>query len=173
MSNFKEELRKVEAFAFDVDGVLSSQTMPMHPNGEVIRTINIRDGYALQLAVKKSFPVAVITGGNSDAVRKRFEGLGITDIYLKSHDKMEDFQDFISKYSIDPSKVLYMGDDLPDYEVMQLVGFPTCPSDAVVEIKQISKYISNYNGGDGCVRDIVEQVLRLHNKWMDTDAFFW
>jgi 3-deoxy-D-manno-octulosonate 8-phosphate phosphatase (KDO 8-P phosphatase) len=173
MSNFKEELRKVEAFAFDVDGVLSSQTMPMHPEGEPMRTINIRDGYALQLAVKKSYPVAIITGGNSNAVRRRFESLGITDIYLKSHNKKEDFNDFISKYNLDQSRVLYMGDDLPDFEVMQLVGFPTCPSDAVVEIKQISKYVSNFNGGDGCVRDIIEQVLRLHNKWMDTDAFFW
>lgn len=173
MSNFKEELRKVEAFVFDVDGVMSSQTMPLHPSGEPMRTINIKDGYALQLAVKKSYPIAVITGGNSDAIRKRFEGLGITDIYLKSHDKKEDFQDFVTKYNIHPSKVLYMGDDLPDFEVMQLVGFPTCPADAVVEIKQISKYISNYNGGEGCVRDILEQVLRLHMKWMDTDAFVW
>ncbi len=173
MSNFKEDLRKVEAFVFDVDGVLSSQVMPLHPDGEPMRTINIKDGYALQLAVKKSYPIAVITGGNSDAIRKRFERLGITDIYLRAHDKKEDFMDFISKYNIHPSKVLYMGDDLPDFEVMQMVGFPTCPADAVVEIKQISKYISNYNGGDGCVRDILEQVLRLHNKWMDTDAFSW
>jgi 3-deoxy-D-manno-octulosonate 8-phosphate phosphatase (KDO 8-P phosphatase) len=173
MRNLKEELRQVEAFAFDVDGVLSSQTMPMHPGGEPMRTINIRDGYALQLAVKKAYPIAVITGGNSPAVRKRFESLGITDIYLKSHNKKEDFHDYVSKYNLSPSKVLYMGDDLPDYEVMQLVGFPTCPADAVVEIKQVSKYISNFNGGDGCVRDIIEQVLRLQNKWMDTDAFFW
>ncbi len=173
MSNFKEELRKVKAFAFDVDGVLSSQTMPLHPTGEPMRTVNIKDGYAIQLAVKKEYPVAIITGGNTEAVRMRFESLGVTDIYLGSYIKIDNFNDFIYKYGLDPENVLYMGDDLPDYEVMKMVGFPTCPADAVTEIKQISKYISNLNGGDGCVRDIIEQVLRLHNKWMDGDAFHW
>ena len=173
MSNFKEELRKVKAFAFDVDGVLSSQTMPLHPSGEPMRTVNIKDGYALQLAVKKGYPIAIITGGKTEAVKMRFKSLGITDIYLGSYIKKDDFDDFSYKYSLDPENVLYMGDDLPDFEVMSMVGFPTCPADAVTEIKQISKYISNLNGGDGCVRDIIEQVLRLHNKWMDGDAFQW
>ncbi len=173
MSNFKEELRKVKAFAFDVDGVLSSQILTLHPDGEPMRTINIKDGYAIQLAIKKQYPIAVITGGNSDAVMKRFRGLGVSDVYLNSIDKKKDFADFLSKYEMDASSVLYMGDDLPDYEVMKIVGFPTCPADAVVEIKQLSMYISNLNGGEGCVRDIIEQVLRLHNKWMDGDAFSW
>jgi len=173
MSNFKEELRKVKAFAFDVDGVLSCQIMPMHPRGIPMRTINIKDGYALQLAVKKGYPIAIITGGNTRAVRKRFEGLGITDIYLNSSNKKTDFEDFIKKHELEPATVLYMGDDVPDYEVMKQVGFPTCPADAVVEIKQISKYVSNLEGGHGCVREIIEQVLRLHNKWMDGDAFHW
>lgn len=173
MSNFKEELRKVEAFAFDVDGVLSNQTMPLHPGGEPMRTVNIKDGYALQLAVKKEYPIAIITGGKTDAVKKRFVNLGITDIYLGSYIKKDDFEDFVYKYGLNSENVLYMGDDLPDYEVMKMVGFPTCPADAVTEIKQISKYISNLNGGEGCVRDIIEQVLRLNNKWMDGDAFHW
>lgn len=173
MSNFKEELRKVEAFAFDVDGVLSNQIMPLHPGGEPMRTVNIKDGYALQLAVKKDYPIAIITGGKTDAVKTRFMNLGITDIYLGSHVKKDDFEDFVYKYGLNSENVLYMGDDLPDYEVMKMVGFPTCPADAVTEIKQISKYISNLNGGEGCVRDIIEQVLRLHNKWMDGDAFHW
>lgn len=173
MSNFKEELRKVKAFAFDVDGVLSSQILTLHPDGEPMRTINIKDGYAIQLAIKKQYPIAVITGGNSDAVMKRFRGLGVSDVYLNSSNKKKDFADFLSKYEMDASSVLYMGDDLPDYEVMKIVGFPTCPADAVVEIKQLSMYISNLNGGEGCVRDIIEQVLRLHNKWMDGDAFSW
>ena len=173
MSNFKEELRKVKAFAFDVDGVLSNQILTLHPDGEPMRTINIKDGYAIQLAVKKQYPIAVITGGNSDAVMKRFHGLGVSDVYLNSSNKKQDFADFLSKYKLDASAVLYMGDDLPDYEVMKIVGFPTCPADAVVEIKQLSRYISNLNGGEGCVRDIIEQVLRLHNKWMDGDAFSW
>jgi len=173
MNNFKEELRKVNAFAFDVDGVLSSQIMPMHPRGIPMRTINIKDGYALQLAVKKGYPIAIITGGNTRAVRKRFEGLGITDIYLNSSNKKLDFANFLKKHDLDPASVLYMGDDLPDYEIMKEVGFPTCPADAVVEIKQISRYISNLDGGHGCVREIIEQVLRLQNKWMDGDAFHW
>lgn len=173
MINYKENLRKIKAFVFDVDGVLSHQTMSLYPGGEVMRTINIRDGYAIQLAVKKGYLIAIITGGNTNAIRKRFEGLGVKDIYLKSHDKTRDFEDFISKYQLEPSSVLYMGDDLPDYKVMKEVGFPACPADAVVEIKQIAKYISHHNGGEGCVRDIIEQVLRLHNKWMDNDAFHW
>jgi 3-deoxy-D-manno-octulosonate 8-phosphate phosphatase (KDO 8-P phosphatase) len=173
MSNLKEDLRRVKAFAFDVDGVLSHQTMSLHPTGEPMRTINIRDGYAIQLAVKKGYPIAVITGGNTDAVRKRFEGLGVRDIYQESHDKSGNFKDFITKYQLAPSSILFMGDDLPDYEVMKQVGFPACPADAVVEIKQIAKYISHYNGGEGCVRDVIEQVLRLHNKWLDNDAFQW
>jgi len=173
MSNFKEELRKVKAFVFDVDGVLSGQTMLLHPDGEPMRTINIKDGYALQLAVKKGYPIAIITGGNSNAVKKRFIKLGITDIYLNSYDKKDDLKDFIKKQQLDASMVLYMGDDLPDYKPMQFVGFPTCPADAVVEVKQIARYISHLNGGQGCVRDVLEQVLRLHNKWMDGDAFHW
>ncbi len=173
MSNFKEELRKVKAFAFDVDGVLSKHTMPLGPDGFPMRTINIKDGYALQLAVKKGYPIAIVTGGNSVAVKKRFTGLGIKEVYLNSFEKINDFRDFVSKYRLDPETVLYMGDDLPDYEILKMVGFPTCPADAVVEIKQLSKYISNINGGEGCVRDIIEQVLRLHNKWMDGDAFRW
>ncbi|MDX2444358.1 MAG: HAD-IIIA family hydrolase [Bacteroidales bacterium] len=173
MSNFKEDLRKVKAFAFDVDGVLSNQTITLHPSGEPMRTINIKDGYALQLAVKKNYPIAIITGGNSEAVRTRFQSLGITDIYLSSFDKKVDFADFRLKYDLDPSSILYMGDDLPDYEIMKLVGFPTCPADAVPEVKQVSRYISHLDGGNGCVRDIIEQVLRLHKKWMDGDAFHW
>jgi len=173
MSSFKENLRKVKAFVFDVDGVLSYQTIILHYSGEPLRTINIRDGFAIQLAVKKNYPIAIITGGNSESVRKRFLGLGVKDVYLKSQDKKDNLNDFISRYKLDPSTILYMGDDLPDYEVMTQVGFPTCPADAVVEIKLISKYISNLNGGEGCVRDVIEQVLRLHGKWMDTDSFKW
>lgn len=173
MSNFKEELRKVSAFVFDVDGVLSRQVMSLHPDGEPMRTINIKDGYALQLAVKKGYPVAIITGGNSTAVKTRFLRLGIKHIYLNSFDKRKNLKQFLNENKLDPDTVLYMGDDLPDYKPMEIIGFPTCPADAVVEIKQISRYISHLNGGEGCVRDVLEQVLRLHNKWMDGDAFHW
>ena len=155
-----------------------SNSWPIHqsvPEPKLLRDsyLNIKDGYALQLAVKKGSPIAIITGGNTRAVRKRFEGLGITDIYLNSSNKKLDFANFLKKHDLDPASVLYMGDDLPDYEIMKEVGFPTCPADAVVEIKQLSRYISNLDGGHGCVREIIEQVLRLQNKWMDGDAFHW
>ncbi len=173
ISNFKEELRKVKAFAFDVDGVLSRSVMPLHPSGEPMRTVNIKDGYALQLASKKGYPIGIITGGRTASVRQRFENLGVKDIYMGSSRKKEDFLRFLEKHNLDPVNVLYMGDDLPDYEIMQMVGFPTAPADAVTEIKQAARYISWYDGGEGCVRDVIEQVLRLHNKWMDGDAFHW
>ncbi len=173
VSNFKEELRKVKAFVFDVDGVLSQTVMSLHPSGEPMRTVNIKDGYALQLAVKKGYPIGIITGGRTPAVRRRFENLGVKDIYMGSSNKKEDFVRFLDKYSLDPANVLYMGDDLPDYEIMKMVGFPTAPADAVTEIKQSARYISWVDGGEGCVRDVIEQVLRLHNKWMDGDAFHW
>ena len=173
MSNFKEELSKVKAFVFDVDGVLASSRVILHPGHEMIRSMNIKDGYAIQYAVRKEYPVAIITGGNSDSVGKRFKNLGVTDIYLRSRNKMDDLHHFIAKREINKENILYMGDDLPDYLVMQEVGFPTCPSDAVEEIKSISTYISDKAGGEGCVRDVIEQVMRLQGRWMEPDAFTW
>jgi len=164
---------KVKAFAFDVDGVFSSSQVYMMDDGEPVRTMNIKDGYAVQFAVKKKYPIAIITGGSSEAVKKRFQQLGVTDIYLKSYDKMGDFDDFLYKYDLDASEVLYMGDDIPDYNVMKKCGVPVCPSDASEEIKSISKYISNIRGGEGCARDVIEQVLRAHGCWMDKDSFIW
>jgi len=168
MSNFKEDLLKVKAFVFDVDGVFSNANIYLHPSGDMMRTMNTKDGFAVQYAVKQGFPVAIITGGYSESVYKRFRELGVTDIYIKSQRKYDDFQDFIYKYDIAPEVVLYMGDDLPDFEVMRTVGVPTCPADAVQEIKAISKYISDKEGGNGCVRDVIEQVLRAHEKWVKT-----
>lgn len=173
MSNIKEDLRKVKAFAFDVDGVFSEINIILHPGGELMRTMNIRDGFATQLAIKKGYPLAIITGGNTNSVKIRFEKLGIRDIFMESSDKLVNFREFTRKYKLSPKEVLYMGDDLPDYEVMSQVGFPACPSDAVEEIQSISKYISDKPGGHGCVRDILEQVLRIHGKWMDQDSLSW
>jgi 3-deoxy-D-manno-octulosonate 8-phosphate phosphatase (KDO 8-P phosphatase) len=173
MTNFKEGLQEVKAFAFDVDGVLSRPEVYLHPTGELMRSMNTKDGYALQHAIKRGYPIAIITGGNTESVALRFKGLGITDIYLASSYKMEDFNDFIFKYGLTPEQVLYMGDDLPDYEVMKKVGVPCCPADAVEEIKSVAHYISPYGGGEGCVRDVVEQVLRLHGRWMDGQSFTW
>ncbi len=173
MTNFKELLQQVRAFAFDVDGVLSSPQVYLHPSGELMRSMNTKDGYALQHAVKRGYPVAIITGGKTPSVAERFRGLGITDIYLGSSYKKDDFQDFLIKYELDPAHVLYMGDDLPDHEVMTMAGIPCCPSDAVEEIKAVAHYISHQAGGEGCVRDVIEQVLRLHGRWMDGEAFSW
>ena len=173
MSNFKEELGSVKAFVFDVDGVLSNAKIILHPEHHLMRTMNIKDGFAMQYAVRKGYPIGIITGGNSKVVESRFKNLGITDIYLSSKNKQHDLTDFLSRYDLKPENILYMGDDLPDYFVMKDVGFPTCPSDAVEEIKSISIYISDKPGGEGCVRDVIEQVLRLQGKWMESDAFTW
>ncbi len=173
MSNFKEDLQQIRAFAFDVDGVLSSPKVFLTPDGDMLRTMNTKDGYALQYAVKKGYPVAIITGGRSESIGTRFRNLGISDIYLGSTFKSEDFEDFLFKYGFRADQILYMGDDLPDFEVMQKAGVACCPADAVEEIKVISAYISHLSGGQGCVRDIIEQVLRLHGNWMDGEAFSW
>jgi 3-deoxy-D-manno-octulosonate 8-phosphate phosphatase (KDO 8-P phosphatase) len=171
--NFKEKLARVKALAFDVDGVFTDGQVYLMPGSEFVRSMNIKDGYAVQHCVKMGYPVAIISGGASDAVRKRFENLGVTDIYLNSHNKWNDYEDFRFKYSLQHSDILYMGDDVPDLKVMQMVGVPVCPSDAAIELKEIADYISDKGGGQGCVRDIIEQVLRLHDKWLNEEAFEW
>jgi 3-deoxy-D-manno-octulosonate 8-phosphate phosphatase (KDO 8-P phosphatase) len=173
MGNLKEDLVKVRAFAFDVDGVFASSKILLHPSGDMLRTMNIKDGYALFNTVRKGYPVGIISGGYSESVRLRFSNLGMTDIYLRSSNKLVDIRHFMNKYDLQPENILYMGDDLPDYEVMKLIGFPTCPCDAVEEIKAISVYISDKPGGEGCVRDVIEQVLRLQGKWLDDDSYHW
>ena len=171
--SFKEDLKNVKAFVFDVDGVFTNSNIYLHPSGELMRSMNIKDGYAIQYAIKKGYPVAIITGGNSESVRERFVNLGVTDIYLKSHSKLDDFEDFLFKYDLSADEILYMGDDIPDYHVMTKVGLPTCPANAAEEIKEISRYISDRNGGEGCVRDVIEQVLKLQGKWLNEDAYNW
>jgi 3-deoxy-D-manno-octulosonate 8-phosphate phosphatase (KDO 8-P phosphatase) len=173
MGNFKADLGRVKAFVFDIDGVLSKQTITMNSFGVPTRTVNFRDGYALQLAAKKGYYVGIISGSNSREYIKRMKNLGILDVHLNSRSKLEQFNSFLKKYSLDRNDVLYMGDDIPDYEVMKHTGIAVCPSDADSEIKKISSYISDHKGGEGCVRDVIEQVLRLHNKWMDNEAFKW
>lgn len=172
-ANFKEDLKKIKAFAFDVDGVLSDPRVLLSAEGVLLRTMNTKDGYALQYAVKRGYPIAIITGGTTESVATRFSYLGIEDIYLGSSNKVADFESFLKKYSLKSDEVLFMGDDLPDYKVMKICGVPCCPSDAVEEIKAVSVYISHISGGNGCVRDVIEQVLRLHGRWMDGEAFTW
>ncbi len=173
MINFKEELRGVKAFVFDIDGVLSKQTIDLSVWGVPLRTVNLRDGYAIQLAVKKGYHVGVISGAKSKEYINRLKTLGVNDVYLNSRTKKESMKELVSKWKVDPKNVLYMGDDIPDFEVMKMVGLPACPADADSEIKQIAMYISDKNGGEGCVRDVIEQALRLHKNWMDHEAFSW
>jgi len=173
MTNFKEELRGVKAFVFDIDGVLSTQTIALSLWGVPLRTVNLRDGYAIQLAVKKGYRVGVISGANSKEYIKRLKTLGVNDIYLNSRTKTESMKELLAGWNLDPGNVLYMGDDIPDFNVMKMVGLPACPADADSEIKQIAVYISDKRGGEGCVRDVIEQALRLHNNWMDHEAFTW
>ncbi|MCF6366510.1 MAG: HAD hydrolase family protein [Bacteroidales bacterium] len=164
MDNFKEKLKDIKAFVFDVDGVFS-QDMVLHTDGELTRHMNVKDGFAVKTAVDKGFIVAIITGGTSVSVKTRFQGLGVTDIYLGSHDKIEDYEDFYMKYGLKPEELLYMGDDIPDFEPMKASGLATCPADAVEEIQNIAHYISDKDGGKGCVRDVIEQVMRVQKKW--------
>jgi 3-deoxy-D-manno-octulosonate 8-phosphate phosphatase (KDO 8-P phosphatase) len=173
MANFKEGLANVKAFVFDIDGVLSLQTISLNAFGVPNRTVNLRDGYALQLAVKRGYHIGIISGSNSKEYLKRLKLLGITDIYLNSKTKLEHYKIFRDKHKLADSEILFMGDDIPDFEVMKHAGIPVCPSDADSEIKRIASYISDRKGGEGCVRDVIEQVLRLHNSWMDTDSFTW
>ena len=173
MTNFKEDLTRVKAFVFDIDGVLSLQTISLNAFGVPNRTVNLRDGYAVQLAVKKGYLVAVISGSNSKEYLKRLKQLGVKDVYLNSRSKLEHFNAFLKKHNLEKSDVLFMGDDILDFEVMKVAGIPVCPSDADSEIKQVAAYVSDKKGGEGCVRDVVEQVLRLHNKWMDSEGFTW
>lgn len=157
--------KPVTTFVFDVDGVMTDGSIQLLENGELSRTMNIRDGYSLQHAVKRGYRVAVITGGGSEQVEKRLRGLGIKDIYMRVQDKKEKMEDYLLLHQLQREQVLYMGDDLPDFDALQLAGLPACPADAAKEIKTICRYISPYNGGEGCVRDVIEKVLRLNDNW--------
>ncbi len=168
------DLKKIRAIIFDVDGVLSAETISLHPNGEPMRTVNIKDGYAIQLAMKLGLRIVILTGGTTESVRLRYERLGVEDIYMGCAVKVKTYEEFMAKYGLQPDEVMYMGDDVPDYEIMQLVGCPVCPSDACSDIKEISLYVSHCRGGEGCGRDVIEQVLRAQGKWMhNAKAFGW
>lgn len=164
---FLQKLKEITTFIFDVDGVLTNGDILASDSGEFLRTFNIKDGYALQLAVKRGFHVCIISGGKGQAMQKRFEGLGIKAIFLGVSDKVQVFHQYLEKIQTGATQVLYMGDDIPDLKVMKLVGLPTCPADAVPEIKAISQYISPYTGGKTAVRDVIEKVLRVQEQWFD------
>lgn len=158
-------MNDITTFIFDVDGVLTDGTVHVSQTGEMLREMNIRDGFAMKAAVESNYHVCIISGGSNEGVRIRLRNLGIKDIYLGSPDKVETFKEYCSINNIKPEQVLYMGDDIPDYHVMKLVGLPTCPQDASPEIKEISNYISHKNGGKGAVRDVIEQVMKVQDKW--------
>lgn len=167
--SYKEYLQHIKCFIFDVDGVLTDGTVKVTTDGEMFRTMNVKDGYALKTAIEQGFEVCIISGGTNEGVRVRLQNLGIKNIYLGTHQKTDTLEEFIAEHKINPENILYMGDDIPDYEIMNEIGLPTCPRDAVSEIKAISKYISHKKGGKGCVRDVIEQVLKVQGKWLVSD----
>lgn len=168
------DLSKIKAIVFDIDGVLSAETITLSADGEPLRTVNIKDGYAIQLAVKLGLRVAIMTGAKTQAVCRRYEGLGVEDIYIGCAVKIKIYEEFLLRYGLKDDEVMYMGDDIPDLEIMRRVGCPVCPADACPEVKDISCYISQLRGGYGCGRDVIEQTLRAQGKWvMNEKAFGW
>lgn len=163
--NFKQRLTKIKTFIFDVDGVLTDGKVLVMLNGEMVRNMNSKDGYALQLAVKKGYRIVIISGGNNVAVKQALERTGIQDIFINQSDKLQCYKDYIYTHDLKEDEILYMGDDLPDYEVMSRVGLAVCPNDAAIEIKDLCVYVSPHKGGEGCVRDVMEQVMRVQGTW--------
>ena len=163
--SYKEYLNAITTFIFDVDGVLTDGTITITTSGEQLRRMNIKDGYAMKTAVDAGYNVCIISGGSNEGVRKRLQGLGIKDIYLGAHNKVVQYEEYLNNYNLKANEIIYVGDDIPDHPVMSLVGLPCCPQDAAIEIKAISKYISHNKGGKGCVRDIIEQVMKVQGKW--------
>ena len=173
MSNYKEKLLKVNTFIFDYDGVLTDGTVVLTSSGDALRTANVKDGYAMQLAIKKNYRIAIISGGYSESMKRRFETLNIEDVFLGVDKKIDVYNQYLQTHNLESENILFMGDDIPDYEIMLTAGVPTCPADAAEEIKRSATYISHLPGGRGCVRDIIEQVLKVQGKWMNDDAYHW
>lgn len=173
MSNYKAHLNKITTMVFDYDGVLTNGVVVLTESGEPLRTAHVKDGYALQLARKAGLNVAVISGGRSETITRRVNSLGISHVFVGVESKLEVFNEFLEMIGETPDKVLYMGDDIPDLKCMMESGIATCPADAAEEIKQVADYVSPIKGGEGCVRDVIEQVLKIKGKWMQDDAFSW
>ncbi|MBR2254159.1 MAG: HAD hydrolase-like protein [Prevotella sp.] len=168
------DLTSVKAIIFDVDGVLSLSTIQMSPAGLPVRTVNIKDGYAIQLAIKMGMKIAIISGGTDPSIEERYRKLGMTDIFMSCSTKIQVLNQYLADNHLSADEVIYVGDDIPDYEIMKVVGCPCCPVDACSDIKEISTYISPYEGGKGCARDIIEQILRAKGLWLSSaKAFGW
>ena len=174
--NYKQVLNQIKAFAFDMDGVLNSGVFQIGADGKPVRNLNSKDGYAVQLAVKKGYPIAIISGGHCDGVKSIMRSLGVTDIYMRASHKVESWEDYLAVYShldIKAENVLYMGDDVPDIPVLKLAGLSCAPSNAVPEVRQVVDYVSPVIGGQGCVRDVIEQTLKVQDNWMLEDDYQW
>lgn len=168
--NHLENFAAITTFLFDVDGVLTDSHVLVLEDGKLLRRMSVRDGYAIKRALQAGYRVGIITGGKSEGVRERLFNLGITDIYSGVEDKMESYEEFIDLYELQEEQILYMGDDMPDYPILRRVGLPTCPGDACPEVKSVSQYISPLAGGAGCVRDVIEKVLRIRGDWAVSPA---
>jgi 3-deoxy-D-manno-octulosonate 8-phosphate phosphatase (KDO 8-P phosphatase) len=174
MTNYKELLSTVTTFVFDYDGVLTGGTVLINTDGELLRTANVKDGYALKHAREMGYNIVIISGGRSESVRLRFKPLGIEDVFLNVSDKLQVFADYLKTRNISRDQVLFMGDDIPDYPVMKEAGVAACPADAAEEIKSVAQYISHLKGGKGCARDVIEQVMKIQGKWFNSrQAFIW
>ena len=172
--NLLAQFKPINCFAFDVDGVLTNGSLLISPGGEWLRQMNIKDGYALQLAIKKGYQVLILSGAKSDPVADRLSKLGISQIFQGIEDKAGQLKTCIQSLKLEADKLLFMGDDIPDYGALQVAGLPCCPADAVIEIRNSSKYISPFAGGQGCVRDVIEKVLKLNGHWsLGTDVKSW
>ena len=173
MNECENLLKNVTAFIFDYDGVMTDGTVYMDSNGDPLRTSNVKDGYALQLAGKLGYHLAVISGAVVTNITKRLNMLGVTDVFTGIPDKVVKLEEYMEQYGLKPEQIVYVGDDIPDLPVMRLVGVAACPADAAPEIRQICHFISERPGGRGCVRDIIEQTLKVQGKWMTADAYSW
>jgi 3-deoxy-D-manno-octulosonate 8-phosphate phosphatase (KDO 8-P phosphatase) len=173
MNDYRTKLKHITTFVFDYDGVLTDGKVIFTDDGQLLRNGNVKDGYAIQLAIKLGYRVAVISGAETKGMLHRCILLNIDEHYLGVEIKKNVFQDFLNKHNLQKEEVVFMGDDIPDYEVMKLSGIACCPVDAAKDIREIADFISSYPGGHGCVRDIIEQVLRAQGKWMTKDSFSW
>lgn len=173
MDNYRKRLKNITTFIFDFDGVLSDGKIYVLPDGDQIRATGVKDGYALQYALRKGYHVAIISGGYSESMRLRYKNFPGMDIFLQVRDKVQVYNEYLASKNIKPEEVLFMGDDIPDYKVMMLSGLKCCPADAAQEIKEIADYISFQNGGCGAARDVIEQVMKSQGKWFDADACIW
>lgn len=169
--NFLDKLNNIQNFFFDIDGVFTDGTVLIQEDGSLLRTMNIKDGFALKHAVTQGYNIYIITGGKSLGVFYRLASLGVKkeNIFLDCHDKLAVLKQIVEERSLDLSKTVYMGDDIPDYGPMCYVNLPCCPADAIPEIRSVAQYVSPFNGGHGCARDILEKVMKVQGKWFNTD----